>query len=70
MTRLKTAQFVVPLIALGKWKVFAGLQIHAKTILTHTNKAGKALEEDAQGEYTRRVSKTRKARRHVRHKGV
>ena len=58
----------MPLIALGKWKVFAGLQIHAKTILTHTNKAGKALEEDAQGEYTRHVSKTRKARRHVRHK--
>ena len=38
----KTTQFVVPLIIHEKWKVFAGLQIHPKTILTHTNKARKA----------------------------
>ena len=41
-TLLKTAQFVVPLIVLGKWKVFAGLQIHPTAILMRTNKARKA----------------------------
>ena len=38
----KTTQFLVLLIIHGKWKVFAGLQIHPKTILTRTNKARKA----------------------------
>ena len=38
----KTTQSVAPLIIHGKWKVFAGLQIHPKTILTRTNKARKA----------------------------
>ena len=31
---VKTTQFVASLIIHGKWKVFAGLQIHPKTILT------------------------------------
>ena len=39
--RLKTAQFVVPFIVLGKWKIFVRLQIHPKTILTRTSKARK-----------------------------
>ena len=39
---IKPAQFVVPLIVLVKWKVFAGLQIHPKKILTHAIKVHKA----------------------------
>ena len=34
LTHRKTVQFAVPLIAIGKWKVFAGLQIHPRKILS------------------------------------
>ena len=42
LTHIKTPRFVVPLIAFRKWKVFAGLKIHPKKILTPTNKAQRA----------------------------
>ena len=41
LTHLKTAQIVASLI-IRKWKIFAGLQIHPKTVLTCTNKVRKA----------------------------
>ena len=47
LTHIKIARFVVPLIVLGKWKVFAELQIHAKKILISTNKMYKAREKGA-----------------------
>ena len=59
LTCLKTAQFVVSLIILGKWYDFAGIKIHPKTILTYTNKAHKAREKDAQGADVRRACKAR-----------
>ena len=64
LTHKKTAQFVVRLIVLGKWKVSAGLQIHPKNTLRRTNGRRK------------REKKARKARkygtwvRHVSRKGL
>ena len=42
---LKTAQFVVLLVVLEKWKYSARLQIHPKNILRRTKKVCKVLEE-------------------------
>ena len=71
MTQIKTARFVAPLIVLGKWEVFAGLQIYPKNILRRTNKACKAREKDGrQGAQVRCVSKAHKARRHVGQKSA
>ena len=39
--RMKIAQFAVPLIVLGKMKVFYGVQIHPKKILERASKVRK-----------------------------
>ena len=44
LTHTKTARSVVPLIVLGKWKVFDGLKTHPKKILRLTNNALKACK--------------------------
>ena len=67
LTHLKSVQFVKALIVLGKWKVFAGLQIHPKTILTRINKvgvskAGKPRKSERQESI--QGAKACKARRH------
>ena len=60
MTQIKTARFVVPLIVLGKFKVFARLQMHPKKILRPTNKTHQAREEDAQDTYGAKARKTQR----------
>ena len=42
---IKTAQFVVFLIVLGKWKVSAGLHIHFKKILRAQIMRAKCLKK-------------------------
>ena len=43
----RPTRFVAPLIILGKWEVFAGLQIYPKKILRRANEGCKALEKGA-----------------------
>ena len=52
---VKTARFLVPLIVLGKWKVFAEVKIHRKRF------------QGAQIRRARRAEKARTARGRVRH---
>ena len=39
-THIKTRRFVVPLIVLGKWRVFDGQEIHPKNILRRNKESG------------------------------
>lgn len=48
----------MPLIVLGKFKVFAILQMHPKNILRPTNKTHQACEEGAQDTYGAKARKT------------
>ena len=61
----------MPLIIHGKWKAFAGLQIHPKTTLTRKNKRRKARRQGALVRHVKREgtkdTKTRNGRRRVRH---
>ena len=49
LTHIKTTMFVVPLIVLRKWKIFARLQIHPKKIEGRKNKARKVHKERTRG---------------------
>lgn len=39
-THIKTRRFVVPLIVLGKWRVFDGQEIYPKNILRRNKESG------------------------------
>ena len=67
LTHIKTAMFVVPLIVLRKWKIFARLQIHPKKIEGRKNKARKVHKERTRGTYIRCISNAPEAQRRVEH---